>query len=231
MYCRFSLRSNLDFMNKEYSFDDLAGMEQRYRATFVNSLGGFKSLCLLGTKSEAGQSNLAVFSSFFHIGANPPLFGIIIRPDKVPRHTLDNILTTGAFTVNHVHTAFYTAAHQTSARYGAGQSEFSATGLTEWYKEDFHAPFVAESHIKIGAKFRERIDLAINGTVLIIGEMMYVSVPAEVVMNDGFIDLEKAGTLTCSGLDSYHTTTRISRLSYAKPDVKPSLLSVDGIKE
>ena len=35
---------------------------------------------------------------------------------------------------------------------------------------------------------------------------------------DGFIDLEKANTVTCSGLDSYHTTSRLARLSYAKPD-------------
>jgi hypothetical protein len=38
---------------------------------------------------------------------------------------------------------------------------------------------------------------------------------------DGFVDLEKAGTLTCSGLDSYHKTARIARLSYAKPDQVP----------
>ena len=38
------------------------------------------------------------------------------------------------------------------------------------------------------------------------------------ILHDGFIDLEKAETITCIGLDSYHTTRKIARLSYAKVD-------------
>jgi hypothetical protein len=30
--------------------------------------------------------------------------------------------------------------------------------------------------------------------------------------------MEKAGTVAISGLDGYHRTERIARLSYAKPD-------------
>jgi len=72
----------------EFSSKDIQGFEQRYRARFINSLGGYKSLSLIGTRSRAGNTNLAVFNSFFHIGANPPLFGFIVRPDSVERHTL-----------------------------------------------------------------------------------------------------------------------------------------------
>lgn len=43
-------------------------------------------------------------------------------------------------------------------------------------------------------------------------------VPDEYIAVDGFIDLEKAQTITCSGLDSYHTTLPLARLSYAKVD-------------
>jgi flavin reductase (DIM6/NTAB) family NADH-FMN oxidoreductase RutF len=161
----------------EFNSSDIGGFEQRYRATFINSLGGYKSLSLIGTRSPNGQSNLAVFNSFFHIGANPPLFGFIMRPDSVERHTLSNILATETFTVNHVREDFYMAAHQTSARYDAHVSEFEAVGLTEEYKAGFHAPFVAESYVKIGAAFRQRIDIALNGTVLILAEILYVSIP------------------------------------------------------
>ena len=38
------------------------------------------------------------------------------------------------------------------------------------------------------------------------------------VLEDGFVDIEKAGSMTVSGLDSYHKTNRIARLSYAKTD-------------
>jgi hypothetical protein len=43
-------------------------------------------------------------------------------------------------------------------------------------------------------------------------------------MSDGFIDLENAGTITVSGLDSYHSTKKIERLSYAKKDKWPEKL-------
>ena len=39
----------------------------------------------------------------------------------------------------------------------------------------------------------------------------------EVVLSDGYIDIEKAGTIAISGLDGYYETKWIERLSYAKP--------------
>lgn len=206
---------------KEYTLNDILALEQRYRATFINSLGGFKSLALIGTRSLGGQSNLAPFNSFFHVGANPPLFGFIVRPDSVERHTLNNILETGSFTVNHVHPSFYKAAHQASARYPNHVSEFAATGLTEETIEGHYAPFVAESNIKIGARFREKKDIELNGTIIILAEITYISIPGDVLMPDGFVDIEKAGTIACAGLDSYHTTQRLARLAYAKRDKEP----------
>jgi flavin reductase (DIM6/NTAB) family NADH-FMN oxidoreductase RutF len=205
-------------MNKEFNSKDILALEHRYRTSFINSLGGFKSLVLLGTRNRKGRTNLAVFNSFFHLGANPPLFGFIVRPDTVERHTLNNILETREFTVNHVTSDFYEAAHQTSARYPAEVSEFDAVGLHEEQKSGFYAPFVAESSVKIGAHFRQKIDIAINGTIMIVAEVRYISVPETCLKTDGFFDLEEAGTLTCSGLDSYHITERLARLSYAKPN-------------
>jgi flavin reductase (DIM6/NTAB) family NADH-FMN oxidoreductase RutF len=214
----------------EFSSKDIQGFEQRYRARFINSLGGYKSLSLIGTRSRAGNTNLAVFNSFFHIGANPPLFGFIVRPDSVERHTLNNILETSIFTVNHVREEFYVAAHQTSARYEGNVSEFGAVGLTEEFKPGYYAPFVAESEVKIGAAFRQRIDIAQNGTVMILAEIKYVSIPEASLEEDGYIDLEAAGTVTCSGLDSYHRTERIGRLTYAKTDTMPQLIKKPGIE-
>jgi hypothetical protein len=34
------------------------------------------------------------------------------------------------------------------------------------------------------------------------------------------LDIEKAKSITCSGLDSYHSTSRLSRLKYAKPNIE-----------
>ncbi|MCS7018137.1 MAG: flavin reductase [Cytophagales bacterium] len=195
---------------------DFEQMEKQFRTNLINSLSGFKSVCLVGTQNRAGVTNLAVFSQVFHVGANPALMGILVRPDSVRRDTLTNLQETGFFTLNHIRADFYKQAHQTAARYEV--SEFEAVGLTPIYSHAIQAPYVAESHVRIGLSFAERHNLAINGTVLIIGRVEEIFAPANCIAADGYVDIEKAGTITCSSLDSYHTTQRLARLSYAKPD-------------
>lgn len=191
-------------------------MEKQFRINFINSLGGFKSICLIGTKDKLDRNNVAIFSSIVHIGSNPPLFGFISRPAAFDRNTLENIVETDYYTLNHINEYIFKQAHQTSARYDKGVSEFEQTGLTPEFKNDFFSPFVKESAVQIGMKFKERIDIETNGTVMIIGEVIDVFYPENCIKQDGFLDIEKAGTITCSGLDSYHTTSIIDRLSYAK---------------
>lgn len=202
------------FINK----NQIGELEKQKRVHLINSLGGFKSVSLVGTSDENGNENLAIFSSFFHIGANPPLIGLIFRPSPPERDTMRNILDTGFFTVNHINESIYKQAHQTSARYDKGISEFDVTSLKSEYKNDFFSPFVAESNIQLGVEFKEKIDISINSTTMIIGEITQIYIPENCLLDDGFIDLEKANTITCSGLDSYHKTIQLDRLSYAKPD-------------
>lgn len=196
----------------------IESLEKQKRVHLINSLGGFKSVALVGTADKNKNSNLAIFNSFFHIGANPPLIGMIFRPSPPERDTLSNILETGFYTINHINETIYRQAHQTSARYDKDISEFDVTDLQSEYKNDFFAPFVAESHVQLGIAFKERIDISINNTIIIIGQIIHIHIPENCLLEDGFIDLEKANTITCSGLDSYHKTIQLDRLSYAKPD-------------
>ena len=205
-------------MQKHITNNEILQMEQSQRAALINSVGGFKSVCLLGTIDERGLTNLAVFSSIVHIGASPPLIAFIVRPDAVDRNTLTNILETGYYTINNLNETIFEKGHQTSARYAKEVSEFDAVGLTIDYKDGFLAPYVKESKIQLGLQFKERIDITINGTILIIGQIQHLYFPSYCLCDDGFLDLEKANTITCSGLDSYHKTQRIERLSYAKPN-------------
>lgn len=211
-------------MNQEFFDQDILGMESRYRAAFINSLGGFKSVVLIGTRSLEGQENLAVFNSLFHLGASPALCGLIVRPDVSPRHTLQNILETESYTINHLNPEIYRQAHQTAARYASNESEFEKTGLTPLYRYAITAPFVSESLVQFACQLQQKIDLGINGTTLLIGKIVYVNIPTESLLTDGFIDLEAAQSITCSGLDCYHTTQKIARLSYAKPDKIPTVI-------
>lgn len=203
------------------SKNDILHFEKLYRTNFVNSLSGFKSANLIGTISKEGKTNLAIFSSVIHVGANPPLIGMLIRPDSVPRHTYSNIKETNYFTINHINKDIYQKAHQTSARYDKDVSEFDECGLTPEYSDTIKAPYVRESKIKIGCRLVEEHEIKSNGTIFIVGEILEVILPDDIVGEDGFIDIEKAGTIAISGLDSYHETKRISRLSYAKPGIEP----------
>ena len=203
---------------KHITYNEIMNMEKHERVHFANSIGGFKSLGLIGTQNNKNQTNLAIVDSILHIGSNPPLFGMVFRPGVVARHTLENILETGFYTINHINEKIYKQAHQTSARYDKDCSEFDETGLIPEYKNGFLAPFVKESNVKLAMEFKEKVTLPINNTVLIIGEVKDVYFPENCLQKDGFLDIEKAESITCSGLDSYHKTSQISRLSYAKPD-------------
>jgi hypothetical protein len=52
-----------------------------------------------------------------------------------------------------------------------------------------------------------------------------IFLPEMCINEDGSLDLEKAETVAISGLDSYHSTKRLARLSYAKPDKMPTEIS------
>lgn len=213
---------------RKFTSEQLAQMESRYRARFINSLSGFKSANLVGTIDEQGQANLAIVSSVIHIGSNPPLLGFINRPNSVERHTLENILQTGVFTLNSVAADFASLAHQTSARYSKDQSEFDAVGLTPQFDTGFEAPFVLESSLKMALTFKERHTIMANNTEMVIGQVEQVHLPLDALKPDGYIDVEAMDLVTLSGLDSYHTTQRLFRLAYAKPDKPLSPLTVDG---
>lgn len=199
-------------------YNQILQLEKQKRVHLINSLGGFKSVALVGTSDENKNTNLSIFSSFFHLGANPPLIGMIFRPSPPERDTMRNILDTGFYTINHINESIFKKAHQTSARYEKRISEFDATGLNSEFKNDFFAPFVAEIKVQLGIEFKQKIDISINNTTIIVGEIVQIYIPENCLLEDGFIDIEKANTITCSGLDSYHKTMQLDRLSYAKPD-------------
>ncbi|MET4141801.1 flavin reductase [Pedobacter sp. UYP1] len=200
--------------------DQIYQLEKQYRISLINSLVGYKSLNLLGTISNEGITNLCIISSAFHLGANPPLLGLVIRPERAHNDTLTNIKSTGQYTLNNVLPDWYMQAHQTSASYPAGVSEFDACGLKKLYVDGFKAPFVQQSTIRIGLELREVVDIEINSTTILIGEIVQILADDKMIATDGAIDHVKAKTMTVAGLDSYFLPEFIGRLAYAKPGIE-----------
>lgn len=192
-------------------------LEQRYRTTFINSLAGFRQAVLVGTKSTEGHSNLAIFNSLIHLGAHPALFGLINRPDSVQRDTLQNIISTKAYTLNYVRAADYKRAHQTSARYDKQISEFEAVGFEPAYLPSCTAPMVKDAVVSIAMQLEEIIPIAINSTILIVGSVQQIHIDEQLVEQDGFVSLSEEQVVISQGLDAYFVSSPLGRLAYAKP--------------
>lgn len=207
--------------------DDIAQLPSRFRANLINSATGYKSCNLIGTKSSEGRSNLAIFSSVIHIGSSPPLLGFILRPLTVRRDTFTNLKEVGYFTVNQVSAEMHHRAHQTAAKYEKDISEFTATGFKEEYLDGFEAPYVAESAIKIGCQYKNHYLLEENGCLLVIGSIERLYYPEEIQEVDGFLRIDRTDTISAIGLDGYALPAFLDRMSYARPDSEPNLLSDD----
>ena len=195
----------------------ISAMEKMYRTNLINSIAGYKSLNLVGTLSNEANTNLCIVSSVFHMGSNPPLLGMVMRPQRENNETLTNIKSSGQYTLNNVLPAWYKQAHQTSASYAAGVSEFKECGFKATYVQGFKAPFVAESSVKIGLEMREMIEVELNGTTIIIGEILHIMIDEPLLEKDGTVDHVKGESMTVAGLDTYCIAQKVSRLSYAKP--------------
>tara|TARA_R110002050_G_scaffold299089_1_gene463775 strand:+ start:1507 stop:2139 length:633 start_codon:yes stop_codon:yes gene_type:complete len=204
---------------------DIADAAHVFRLNLINSITGIKPGNMIGTVGEDGRTNLAVFSSVVHLGSHPPLIGFILRPEQeVRRHTWENIKKTGCYTINHIHSGFIKNAHYTSVKFDDTVSEFDACNLTEEYINGFIAPFVAESTIKIGLKFKEIIPIALNNTSLVIGEVAHIILPKEVVSPNGRVDLSAAESIGISGLNRYYSVEQKHEVPYARINEVPKFL-------
>ena len=90
-----------------FSKSQINKMDKIYRLNLINSCTGYKSANLIGTVSEKGIYNVAIFSSITHLGSDPALLSFIVRPTTVPRDTYKNIMDNKIFTVNHVYFSYH----------------------------------------------------------------------------------------------------------------------------
>jgi flavin reductase (DIM6/NTAB) family NADH-FMN oxidoreductase RutF len=200
---------------------DIQAFEKIYRLNLVNAVTGYKPANLIGTADANGATNVAIFSSVLHLGSDPPLLGMVTRPTTVPRHTYENIRATGCYTINHVHESFVAAAHYTSANFPREQSEFDACGLTPILRDDFVAPYVAESRISIGLRLLEELPIKANGTVMLIGQVEHLYIADEALKEDGSLHLPAVDDVCISGLDSYYRVEALATFPYARMGQKP----------
>tara|TARA_Y100001980_G_scaffold45970_1_gene27813 strand:+ start:4533 stop:5144 length:612 start_codon:yes stop_codon:yes gene_type:complete len=195
-----------------YKKDYIKNADRIWRLNFINSVTGIKPANLIGSKSEEGKENLAIFSSVVHLGSNPALLGFVLRPQHNKKsHTYQNIQETQYFSINSITNSFYKKAHLTSSK--IIESEFDVFSIDKEYIENFHAPFVKDSPIKMGMRIENIIDLP-NGCKFIIGSIELISIFNLYVDSDGKIDLDQSDIVGISGLNSYYSLSFIDYLPY-----------------
>jgi len=201
------------------SKQEIDELDKIHRINLINSITGIKPANLIGTQDNKGITNLAIFSSVVHMGSKPPLIGMVSRPSgEVERHTIDNIMETHRYTINHIPISHAINAHYTSAKLEKGTSEFDACGFLPSYVKDFDAPFVKESTIKFGLEYRESIPIELNGTVLIIGEITHILIEEDCISEEYYIDLQRSGSAGVSGLNSYYNLQYLDSYPYARSE-------------
>jgi len=196
---------------------DISSADKVTRLRMINAITGIKPANLIGTQDASGRHNLAVFSSVVHLGSSPALIGFILRPyGEVPRHTWQNIQATGHYTINHIPASMTQQAHRTSAKFPEEVSEFERCGFTPELIPGIQAPFVGESTLKIGLSFESATEIPLNGTTLVIGKIVYLSIPDEFIDQAGELDLEHAHSAGISGLNTYYSLKKIGQYPYAR---------------
>tara|TARA_B100001287_G_scaffold230923_1_gene201614 strand:+ start:416 stop:1045 length:630 start_codon:yes stop_codon:yes gene_type:complete len=197
--------------------EDIKKLEKTKRLKLINSITGVKPANLIGTKNKGGISNLAIFSSVVHLGSKPPLLAFVTRTSKdVNRNTLNNILETKYYTINQIQKEFVKNAHYTSAKFNENISEFEMCKIEEENIDDFFAPFVKKSNLKIGMKLKEMIPIKSNDSTLVVGQVMKIIIDKSFLKNDFMFDLEKSGSIAIGGLNEYFTIKNLDHFPYVR---------------
>ena len=198
------------------SHDDIKSLPRVKRLNIINSVTGIKPANLVATRSTEGRTNVGIFSSVVHLGSDPALIGFFFRPQhEKPRDTYLNIRSTRYYTINQVPSQWVKNAHFTSAKFPHEISEFHRCGFTEEYLYDFHAPFVKESHLKMGLEMVSEIPIPVNKTILMIGKIIHLHFPDVMMDPEGNLDLETIETAGISGVNTYYKVSKLSQFPYA----------------
>lgn len=215
-------------MMLQYTKEKIQQLPKFNRLNLINSCTGYKSANLIGTKSRDGKTNVAIFSSITHLGSDPALLGFILRPATVPRNSYSNMKETGYFTVNHITEELITQAHQTSAAYDYGISEFEITGLNEVYYDGIYEPFVGKSPVQILCKYISEYPIKENNCIHIIASIEAIYCNEDMVKNDSWLQLEQGKVVAINGLDGYCLPKLIDRFEYARPNTETKSMLKNG---
>ncbi|WP_028785142.1 flavin reductase family protein [Thalassobacillus devorans] len=154
-----------------------------------------RPIAFVSTIDEKGNVNLAPFSFFTGICADPMLicFAPMLRgTDGEKKDTLRNIEATKEFVINVVSEDFAEQMNNTAIEYRHGTDEFEAVGLTKSASASVKPPRVKESRVHLECELHELLHFGNEPGAgsLVIGKVKVVQIQDDLYEN-GRIDTEK----------------------------------------
>jgi len=170
-----------------------------------------RPIAFVSTVSPEGILNLAPFSFFTGISANPPVicFSPMIRgSDAGRKDTLRNIERTREFVVNVVSEEFVRQMNICSIEFPPEIDEFEASGLTPIPSDVVKPPRVKESHIHMECTLVQIVDVSPKplGGSIVLGQVVRFHVD-DALIDNYRIDPDKLRPVGRMGGPTYTRTT------------------------
>lgn len=180
-----------------------------------------RPIAWVSTLSADGVANLAPFSFFNGVGANPPtiMFCPANKRDGTPKDTLANIRRNGQFVVNLVTEAVAQSMNLTSAEVEPDVDEFEMAAIDKRDSTCVSPPRVAASAAAFECELYQAIGLGTGpgGANLVIGRILNVHVADELLDQQGNFDAARLKTIGRMGGDQYVRTSDRFSLPRPKP--------------
>ncbi len=128
----------------------------------------------ISTISPEGVANLAPFSFFNAVCADPPVVCFSVGNRFPPKDTIANVRANGEFVVNIVNEAIAERMNLCAGDYPVGISEFDVAGLTPQPSVLVSPPCVLESPMNMECKVIQILDVgsAAGGASLVLGQVV-----------------------------------------------------------
>jgi flavin reductase (DIM6/NTAB) family NADH-FMN oxidoreductase RutF len=171
-----------------------------------------RPIAWVSTVSSDGVLNLAPFSFFTAITADPPTicFAPARKAGGTKKDTLANAEATGEFVVNIVSEDLGAAMNDSATDYPAEIDEFERAGVTALASEFVAPPRVAESPVHMECKLQTTVAVGNAGGILVIGEVVLFHVDDRVI-DDGKVDADLLNAIgRMGGMDYSRTEDRFT---------------------
>jgi flavin reductase (DIM6/NTAB) family NADH-FMN oxidoreductase RutF len=172
-----------------------------------------RPIAWVSTISAAGQTNLAPFSFFQGVCANPPTLLFTGANDRTGRKkdSVINVEQVPEFVVNIVSYALRDVMNQTSASLPYGESEFEKFNIATAPSSRVRPPRVAQAPVAFECRLDRivRIGAGPLGGNVVFGTVLCMHVSEDVLGADGQIDPHKLDTIGRMGGDFYTRTTEL----------------------